>query len=185
MRQSVTPMLHVPIKKQRALKSIQAGCINWQPEMYEPDQNATTVEALRVFLLNFENFNLDAPEELEAYVQAMKNSFIIQRYFFNDMENNPTALKVNEMWPCLLKRFGIFYHFNLLTGHGIDEIEVRVNADSQKLLVYGHKKKFVGLEMINATNMETKFWAIIQTIFKQFNDNPKCLFILVEVRFLS
>lgn len=98
------------------MQCVKTGCTDWQPDNYDEGVTADIAEEKRIFLLKWNEFDLQDKETLEYVVTAMNMSYPLQRLFLNNVSEPPTLQAVLETWPCILQQFYMKHHFHTLTG---------------------------------------------------------------------
>lgn len=172
------PQHPLPLKRQRLVKSIKAGTKNW--DLIIQINLLETYEENRKLLLNHKSLDYNDAEQLELFTKALKNSYPAQRYFLNDLSNIPTAERILSDWPCLMDKYFIFLHFNMLTNKSIFDFETLFSSEYLEILKYGGLKKIVPL-VLDTLTIDQKYWLTLEIIFKHFKEEPTVLFKLFKV----
>ncbi|XP_031785954.1 uncharacterized protein LOC107981207 [Nasonia vitripennis] len=169
--------LKVPINQRKSLSCIQAGCSQWQPDHLPENEDETTQEEKRVWLLSYNLYDQTDPPMLEVIKENFCNSCVTQRLFLNDIsKENHLLPQVREVWPCLTNKPFIFWHYEKLTGHTIHEIAVNIKDDVPRILSYGIMKRLTDINFTD-TSEENQFFEALQIVCKHFKEQLDTLII--------
>lgn len=178
---SLNKKLNVPINKRKSLSCLQAGCSQWQPDRLPENEDETTQEEKRVWLLSYNLYDQTDPPMLEAIRENFFKTYETQRLFLNDIsKENHLLPQVSEVWPCLTRKPFICWHYEKLTGHTIDEIAVNIKDDVPRILSYGIMKRFTDINFTD-TSEENQFFEALQVVSKHFKEQLDTMIIRCPV----
>ncbi|XP_071565728.1 uncharacterized protein [Temnothorax nylanderi] len=167
MKRCLSQTLNIPLKKQRKVLSAKAGCSNWQPEQYVESETEETIEdkvqfLRRVALQGSPTINIEK-DKISSYLEI---TYPAQRLFLNNVHKPPTIQDVKSLWPILLRKEYMFWHYQKLMGHSISILEENMLKKEGKILSYGRIKKYKDI-MDSTDSVQLKATKIIMRHFKE------------------
>lgn len=139
------------------------GCSNWQPE--ENEVPPETLAEKKMFLFNaVQDKNYLFTDQISC---ALQETYAQQRFFIN--KETPTINLIKNEWPILLKKEGIFHHFNQLMNMDINLLGQNLLLKHEKILKYGYAKKFIDKHEVN--DLDKKLLLCFEVLGRCFNEN--------------
>nr|XP_023027460.1 uncharacterized protein LOC111515468 isoform X2 [Leptinotarsa decemlineata] len=78
-------------------------------------------------------------------------------------------IQMKSMWPCFFQRRFIFWHYQRLMGHSLNQLETAMKMKIDRLLDYLHMKKYIGKTPIEASDTE-KYMNLLKGLTKHFRE---------------
>ncbi|KAJ8676639.1 hypothetical protein QAD02_012426 [Eretmocerus hayati] len=160
---SLRSELGLPLWRQKALESIQAGCICWQPDCFPSAETAETMEEHRVFLSRYREFDLNDEDMVHELNRRVILTFAAQRLFINASKER-TVEELYRKWPILFCPQFLYAHFQQLTLVDISTLSARFISDLPKVLAFGVLRNH-----ITAIESETGYSQTLQALEIIFN----------------
>ncbi|XP_031329547.1 uncharacterized protein LOC116160484 [Photinus pyralis] len=155
----------IPVNKRRKMMNLKSGCVSWQPEI----QNNLTNDDMENYLrtADFETFD-------EITQDMMNKSYPKQRLFLNSLPP-PSLQSIKETWPILLCKNGIYFHYQKLMGHSINNLTDTLIAKSNKFFTFGLNKKWIKEIPVDREEDEV-IVTVLQIIVKYFQETLTVLY---------
>lgn len=171
-RKSLSSELQIPLKSTRLMKSVRAGCINWQPHEYDDDVDEVIAAQYKEELKDYPS--LIEKEGAEACMQKFNNTFPLQRLFLNK-DDMPSNDDISLEWPSLYHKLFLKEHFHLLTRHKLSEIEENIIKYDLQIVSLAFKKQLIP-DIPEILTRDIKFWVMMKLIFSHFKEDPTLIF---------
>lgn len=142
-----------------------------------------TIEDKTKFLreIVYDDSSKSDPKIQHKIISYLEATYSAQRLYLNNIHDIPTIKDIKNTWPILLQKRYMFWHYKQLMGHSIHVLKDEILKKQEKILCYGHHKKYK--DIINSDNpTEIK---LIKIIMKHFKEDFEKLFQTYSVRILE
>lgn len=147
-----------------------AGCVNWQPLIIIKKENQEDIKE-KLKSANFDMLDAETLNMLEA-------TYPTQRAFLNKPDP-PLVAEINNEWSVLLKKEGIYWHYNKLMSQNIQNLAGACLEKADKFIKFGMDKNLIIDEPVTE---EEKLFTILKIISDFFHENIAVIFFKIDVR---
>lgn len=166
-QENLSKKLKNPLSKEKLLRAVKSGCVDWMPKCFPPDENEKSLRIKQKDLKNYRTMLKD-PEHKNKVELFLRKTYCLQRLFLNDMEKPKTITDIMNEWPILLQHKAIMIHFCLLTGRDKEDIFEKFENNISTLLAFGDVSRTLSLEKSKSYTKAQKLLESINVICRHF-----------------